>query len=146
MYALASEISLPRPRAEVFDFFSNAKNLQVLTPPWLHFEILTAEPIELHAGTLIDYRLRLHGVPIRWQSEITVWEPPLRFVDEQRRGPYRVWIHEHRFEERAGGTLATDRVQYDHFGGRVVNRLLVARDLERVFSFRRRALLEMFGS
>lgn len=146
VYELSSELSLPRPHQEVFEFFSNAKNLEILTPKWLHFEILTPEPIDLRAGTLIDYRLRLRGVPIHWRSEITVWEPPVRFVDEQRKGPYRVWIHEHRFEERAGSTQVIDQVRYDHFGGWVVNRLFVARDLEKVFTFRRRKLLEIFGS
>jgi len=145
VYELSSELALPRPRDEVFAFFSNAGNLEVLTPPWLHFQILTAEPIDLRAGTLIDYRLHLHGIPIHWRSEITTWEPPHRFVDEQRKGPYKVWIHEHHFEEDAGRTIAIDHVQYDHFGGKLVNRLFVARDLKRVFGYRRQKLLEIFG-
>ena len=145
MYDLRSELALPRPREEIFAFFSDAKNLEILTPAWLHFEILTPEPIELRAKTLLDYRLRLRGIPIRWQSEITVWQPPFRFADEQRKGPYKLWIHEHRFEERGGATIAVDRVQYDHWGGWLVNRFIVARDLEKVFAFRRRKLLEIFG-
>lgn len=146
MYELSFEIPLPRTREEVFGFFSNAKNLEILTPPWLNFEILTPDPIDLKVGTLIDYRLRLRGIPIRWRSEITVWAPPFRFVDEQRKGPYKTWIHEHRFEEQAGSTIAIDHVQYDHFGGLLVNRFFVARDLEKVFAYRRLKLLEIFGS
>src|SRR5579871_5848818 len=86
---------LPRPLEEVFPFFADAGNLPILTPPWLHFHILTTRPIEMRRGALIDYRLRIHGLPIRWQSEIVEWDPPHRFVDEQRRGPYRLWHHEH---------------------------------------------------
>src|SRR5229473_256824 len=95
---------LPKPLDEVFAFFASAANLQILTPDWVGCSILTPEPIELRRGARIDYRLRLHGVPVRWQTEITAWEPPHRFVDEQRRGPYRVWVHEHLFDARADGT------------------------------------------
>ena len=93
---------------------------------------------------MIDYRLRLWGIPIRWQSEITEWEPPHRFVDEQRRGPYRRWIHEHTFVERDGGTLACDRLQYSVLGGSLADYLFVARDLKRVFAFRQETLRRIF--
>lgn len=146
MYTLTFEVEMPRPLEKVFGFFSDAGNLELLTPPWLRFQILTPRPIEMHPGRLIDYRLRLRGFPIHWQSEITVWEPPNRFVDEQRRGPYKTWIHEHVFEERNGKTVVIDRVQYDHYGGTLVNRFLVARDLDRVFAYRRKKLMELFGS
>lgn len=145
MFTYESEILLDRPVDEVFSFFSEARNLEVLTPDFLRFEVLTPEPVEMGPGTRIDYRLRLRGIPLRWQSEITVWEPPRRFVDEQRRGPYRAWIHEHTFEARDGATVARDRVRYDHLGGRLVNRLLVAPDIERIFAYRRRKLEELFG-
>ena len=145
MYEIKSEITLPQPLADVFPFFSDARNLERLTPDWLKFEVLTPDPIEMTAGTLIEYRLRLRGVPIRWRSEITAWEPPYRFVDEQRRGPYRAWIHEHTFEERDGQTIARDHVQYDHLGGRLVNRLLVGPDVAKIFAFRRQKMEEIFG-
>ncbi len=128
---------LARPLAEVFDFFADARNLQVLTPEWLNFCILTPGPIQMQQGTIIEYRLRLRGFPLRWRSEITVWEPPWRFVDEQRRGPYRLWIHEHRFAARDGGTVVTDLVRYAPPGGRLVDRLFVRPDLERIFRYRR---------
>ena len=145
MYEITAEITLPRPLEEVFPFFSDARNLERLTPGWLKFEVLTPDPVEMAPGTLIDYRLRLRGFPVRWQSEITAWEPPYRFVDEQRRGPYRAWIHEHTFEERDGQTVARDRVQYDHFGGRLINRLLIAPDVAKIFAFRRKKMEEIFG-
>ena len=142
---LRSEIWLPKSLEEVFAFFADAGNLQVLTPAWLDFTILTPGPIPMRPGTLIEYRLRLHGLPIHWQSEITAWEPPLRFVDEQRRGPYKLWVHEHRFAPRDGGTQVADNVRYAPPGGRLVDWLFVRRDVERIFQFRRQKLLALFG-
>lgn len=137
---------LPHPREHIFDFFSQARQLQSITPPWLHFEVLTPEPLVIQAGSLIDYRLRLHGIPLRWRSRISVWEPPFRFVDEQLRGPYRRWYHEHRFEPVEGGTLCHDTVDYEVLGGRLIDRWLVAPDLRRIFSFRQQKLHELFGA
>lgn len=140
-----TELWLPKPREQVFAFFSDARNLQAITPDWLDFCVLTPGPILMRPGTLIDYRLRLHGFSIRWQTEITAWEPPARFVDEQRRGPYRAWIHEHRFEAGDNGTLVIDGVRYRPPGGRLVDWLFVRRDVERIFHFRRGRLSEIFG-
>ena len=134
---------IPRGRDEVFAFFSDPLNLESLTPPMLRFEIVSRGPLEVRAGLLIDYRIRLRGWPMAWRSEITVWEPPHRFVDEQRRGPYRAWIHEHRFEDRDGGTLVTDRVRYRVLGGAVADRLVVRRDLRAIFQYRRTRLEEL---
>lgn len=144
-FKLHQELRLPRQRDEVFPFFANARNLETITPPRLSFRILTPAPVAMRTGTLIDYELRLRGLPLRWQSEITVWDPPHRFVDEQRRGPYRRWIHEHLFEEYNGGTLCIDHVHYAILGGRLVERLFVRRNLERIFAFRRVKLLELFA-
>jgi ligand-binding SRPBCC domain-containing protein len=144
-FSLDSRVWLPRPPAAVFEFFADARNLDALTPPWLHFRILTPDPIEMLVGTQIAYRLRFRGIPLRWDSEITVWDPPHRFVDVQRRGPYRKWVHEHTFEEQDGGTLVADRVTYAVLGGRLVQRLLVAPDLQRIFAYRRHKLLDLFG-
>ena len=139
---------LPRPRDEVFRFFSDARNLQRITPPFLHFQVLTPGPIVMRPGTLIDYRLKLHGVPIRWRSEITAWEPPVRFADVQRRGPYAEWTHTHTFEEDDGGTMVRDLVRYrlrgPAFASRLINTLLVAPDTARIFAFRHKALEEIF--
>jgi ligand-binding SRPBCC domain-containing protein len=136
---------LPWPPVEAFPFFADARNLERITPPWLHFSVLTPDPIAMGEGTLIDYRLRLHGVPLRWRTRITVWDPPRRFVDEQVRGPYRLWRHEHRFDPDGGGTRARDRVEYAARGGALAAALLVRRDLDRIFDYRRAALEEIFG-
>lgn len=135
---------VPRPRGEVFAFFADARNLETLTPPWLHFRILTPTPLEMRAGARIDYRLRIRGLPLRWQSEITAWEPPHRFLDEQRRGPYRLWVHEHTFVGRGAGTEVRDRVTYAVPGGWLVERLLVGPDVRRIFAFRQEALARLF--
>ena len=145
MPALHADVWLPRPAERIFPFYADARNLERLTPPWLRFRIVTPPPIEMRIGTLIDYRLRLHGVPISWRSEITAWDPPCRFVDEQRRGPFRHWTHEHLLEERDGGTVVRDRVTYEPLAGRLADRLFVRRDLDRIFAFRRQAILDLLG-
>jgi ligand-binding SRPBCC domain-containing protein len=148
-YELATWQWLPRPRAEVFAFFADAHNLERITPTFLNFHVLTPSPIAMRAGALIDYRLRLRGLPLRWQSEITAWEPPSRFADVQRRGPYRRWDHTHTFDEEDGGTMVRDHVLYQLIGPdvltRVVNSLLVAPDTRRIFAFRHAALEASFG-
>jgi len=138
------ETWLARPRAEVFAFFSDAANLERLTPSWLGFEILTPRPIAMQVGARIDYRLRIHFVPVRWRTEITAWEPPLRFVDEQRRGPYRLWHHTHSFTEQDGGTLVRDQVRYAVLGGILIQKLLVERDVRTIFAHREKVLRELF--
>jgi ligand-binding SRPBCC domain-containing protein len=142
---LHTELWLPRPRTELFPFFADAANLEAITPPWLSFSIQTPRPIEMRPGALIDYRLKVHGIPLRWRTEITVWEPPVRFVDQQLRGPYQLWVHEHRFEERDGGTLVIDHVRYRAPGGPLVERWLVRPDVERIFNYRQEKLQEIFG-
>lgn len=141
-----AELWLPRPPTEVFQFFSDAFNLQAITPSWLRFEVLSPPPIPMAVGTLIDYRIRLHGFPIHWRTEIVEWNPPWRFVDVQRRGPYKLWRHTHRFEEQDGGTLCSDEVRYLPHGGALVNRLFVRRDIERIFDYRRERLLHLLGA
>ena len=143
-YRLTSTFNLEQPIDLVFSFFSDAHNLEKLTPPWLKFRVLTPVPIRIGQGTTIDYRLRIHGLPIRWTSEIGVWEPPHRFADRQLRGPYRRWDHEHTFEEKDGGTLVGDRVEFEVPGGRIPGRLASA-DVRRIFAYRRERLTELFG-
>ncbi len=104
---------LPGEPAEVFEFFADAFNLEDITPPWLGFRIVTPRPIAMREGALIEYRLKLHRVPIRWLTRIEAWEPGVRFVDAQIRGPYKLWHHTHTFEPHAGGTLVRDRVRYE---------------------------------
>ena len=144
-FTLTNELWLPQQPQDVFPFFADAFNLERLTPPSLGFQVLTPPPIEMRVGTLIDYRVRLRGIPMRWQSEITEWEPPHRFVDEQRRGPYRMWIHEHTFTSQDDGTMAKDIVQYAVLGGAIVQRLFVASELKRIFQYRNAALKDHFS-
>ena len=144
-WELRARLRLPRPRPEVFAFFADAANLEALTPSFLRFRIVTPQPVEMRAGALIDYRLRVHGLPLRWRTKITAWDPPHRFVDEQLRGPYRVWIHEHTFEDAPGGTFVNDRVRYRPPFGRLANWLLVERDVRMIFRYRTEALLRRFG-
>ena len=144
-WVLESALEVPRPLDEVFAFFSDAANLSVLTPPFLQFHTLTAQPIHMAVGTLIDYRIRVRGLPVRWRTEIAVWEPPHRFVDDQLKGPYRRWHHEHKFTATAGGTLCEDRVSYSGLGGPLIHALFVRRDIETIFRYRIEKMRELFG-
>jgi ligand-binding SRPBCC domain-containing protein len=144
-YLFQCELWLPQPRAVVFDFFADARNLQTITPPWLHFVILTPTPIEMRPGALIDYKLRVHGFPLRWQTEITEWNPPHHFVDQQLRGPYTLWHHTHRFFDQDGGTRCVDEVRYRPPGGALINYLFVKRDVQKIFAYRQQQLQKHFG-
>ena len=140
---------LPLPPDAVFPFYADARNLERITPPFLRFRVLHSADPALRDGTLIDYRLRLHGVPVRWRSRIESWQPPHAFVDRQLRGPYALWHHRHSFAPYAGGTLVRDQVRYRlPFGalGELIAGRLVTRDLERIFAYRRAALAETFAA
>ncbi|MCC7388356.1 MAG: SRPBCC family protein [Phycisphaerales bacterium] len=146
-YRLHAQVRLASPIGEVFPFFADARNLDRLTPPSLRFEILTPGEIEMAPGTLIDYRIRLRAVPMRWRTRITEWDPPHGFADEQLRGPYRWWIHRHRFTPDGDGTIMTDTVDYAVPGGPLAplaHTLLVRRDVERIFRYRSAAIGEIF--
>jgi ligand-binding SRPBCC domain-containing protein len=139
---------LPGAPDDVFEFFADAHNLEAITPPWLGFRVVTPAPIRMAPGTLIEYRLRLHRVPVRWLTRIEVWEPGRRFVDVQLRGPYRLWHHTHAFEPHGEGTCVRDVVRYRlPLGplGRLVHAAVVRRDLERIFDFRREAVARALG-
>ncbi len=141
-FTLSTELLIERPIDEVFSYFSDAHNLVEITPPKMKLVVLTPTPIEMQIGTLIDYRLKLKGIPIRWQSEITAWNPPHKFIDEQRKGPYRAWIHTHIFDEDDQGTIVRDRVEYAVLGGQIVDKLLVRPDLQKIFEYRSERLQE----
>ena len=136
---------VPTPLDETFAFFADAWNLERITPPLLRFRIVTPGPIAMRAGALIDYRLRLRGIPLRWRSEITAWDPPHGFTDEQLRGPYRKWVHRHDFRAENGGTRVEDHVRYAVLGGALVDRLIVRPDLVRIFAYRREAIGALLG-
>ncbi len=149
LHTLSREQFLDRPPAEVFPFFADARNLEAITPPLLRFRVVTPDPIEMRVGTLIQYRLRLRGVPVNWLTTIQAWDPPHRFVDVQLRGPYALWHHTHDLrDDGAGGTVMRDVVRYAiGFGplGELAHRLLVRRDLEAIFDFRHRHIAQKFG-
>jgi len=140
------EIWLPLPPEELFPFFADAANLDAITPKWLHFRIVTPRPVEMREGALIDYKLRVHGLPLRWRTLIREWNPPHSFVDEQLRGPYRQWVHRHTFEPQNGGTLARDVVHYAVPFDFIAHPFFVRRDIEKIFQHRQKALREMFGT
>ncbi|HEX3240566.1 MAG TPA: SRPBCC family protein [Solirubrobacterales bacterium] len=148
-HVLEREQRVERPIAEVFDFYGEALNLEAITPPWLGFEVTTPDVV-MRPGARIEYRLKLHGVPVRWRTRIDAWEPPHRFVDVQTKGPYALWHHTHEFEsDGPGATILRDRVRYAlPFGplGEIARRLLVRRDLERIFDHRRDAVERLLKS
>jgi ligand-binding SRPBCC domain-containing protein len=139
---------VPLSVPDAFAFFADAANLEAITPPWLRFRILTPQPIALREGALIEYRLTLHRVPVRWRTRIERWEPGVCFVDRQLDGPFAFWEHTHTFAERAGGTLIRDRVVYGMpflAAGALAHRLLIGRDLERIFDYRREAVARLLA-
>lgn len=147
-YRLEQSQFIPKAREEVFTFFADGSNLERITPEFLHFHILTPRPIPMKPGTLIDYQLRLCGVPFRWTTRIETLEPASYFTDVQLSGPYRRWHHRHEFVEVSGGTEMKDIVDYElPLGplGVAVRWLFVCRALYRIFDYRRAAITEIFG-
>lgn len=129
---------VPRPIAEVFAFFADAANLETITPPELRFKLITPSPIELGAGSLIDYQLQLFGIPFRWRTRIAEWQPGVRFVDEQLKGPYAQWIHTHTFHDLGDNTRVADEVRYrlPLFPLGEIALPLVRLQLRRIFDYR----------
>lgn len=144
VYQLRAQLWVPQLRQTVFEFFSDPVNLEAITPDSLNFRIVSPHPVPMCEGVHIDYKLRVHGFPIHWTSCITRWRPPYEFVDEQVRGPYRLWRHRHRFAEHSGGTLIGDVVDYRPPGGWLMDRMFVRRDLKRIFRFRQQKIRELF--
>jgi ligand-binding SRPBCC domain-containing protein len=146
-HVVRASMTLERDRDEVFAFFAAAENLERITPSSLRFEIVTPRPIEIRQGALIEYRLKLLGIPFRWLTEITVWDPPHEFVDEQLKGPYRLWRHRHTFREVEGGTEIEDVVQYGlpfpPLGDLALP--LIRRELRRIFAHRQEAVARLLA-
>jgi ligand-binding SRPBCC domain-containing protein len=146
-YELNSELLLPAGIEETFAFFEDPRNLSRITPPWLNFRIKTPEPLIMRLGAEFDYTIRWLGLPLSWKTLISAYEPPRRFVDEQARGPYRLWRHTHTFVETPEGTRVSDHVAYAlPFGplGKLAHWLAVRRQLEEIFAYRRRVLRRLF--
>lgn len=148
VYEHSCEQFIKAPLKDVFDFFNRPENLSVITPPKLGFKILTPSPIRMQQGAVIDYTIRLMGLPVRWTTLICDYDPPYRFVDTQLKGPYSMWHHTHAFEEKDGGVLARDEVRYVMpMGpiGALANALLVKRDIEGIFKYREKVIEDKFG-
>ena len=148
VYTLERETFVPQPIEPVFGFFSQAENLESITPPWLSFRILNPQAIKMRQGATIAYKLRVRGVPVHWLTEIERWNPPFEFLDAQVKGPYKLWRHTHRFFQVEGGTRIVDIVSYTlPFGvlGRIVHKLLVARDLSAIFNHRQQRVHALLG-
>jgi len=145
-FILKRELTIDLPRSQVFDFFSKAENLEKITPPDLGFHIVTPQPIEMGEGSLIEYRISLHGIPMSWKTLISKWDPPNEFVDEQLSGPYKQWIHRHTFIELdPNTTLIEDEVRYrlpfEPFGD--IAQFFVERQLKNIFDFREKTVNEL---
>jgi ligand-binding SRPBCC domain-containing protein len=148
-YLLTSSLTINLPRKQVFEFFSDAANLERITPPELKFHIVTPQPFELKQGALIDYELKMRGIPVKWRTEISVWNPPHSFTDRQLSGPYKQWIHRHTFTELGENkTLIEDEVKYrlplEPIGD--LAHPLVRAELDRIFAFRQKAVAEILGA
>lgn len=148
IHTLSRELDLRAPLEDVFPFFSRPENLERITPDRMRMTFLTPSPIPMHAGSMIDYVIKLDGIPLRWTTMITEFEPPYRFVDVQLKGPYAFWHHTHSFEEIPGGTRVKDEVRYAMpfgFIGSIVHALKVKRDLTMIFNYRIEVLTREFG-
>ena len=149
VWMLTARQRLMMPRDDLFPFFADAANLARITPPEMRFDILTPQPIVMRAGTIIDYQIRTWGIPMRWRTEITEWNPPIEFVDTQLRGPYAEWVHRHRFIAlTAGTTLMEDHVRFRLPFGRIgaVTGLVVRRQLRRIFAYRNETVTTLLES
>lgn len=143
-----SQCWIPRPIDEVFDFFASAHNLEAITPPWLNFKILSQSTVKIAQGTLVNYQLRLHGLPIKWRTEISQWNPPSNFMDTQLQGPYQFWQHRHRFLPLNGGTLIEDHVLYRlplSVFGRLVAGSFVKNDVSKIFAYRSQKIFDLLS-
>jgi ligand-binding SRPBCC domain-containing protein len=149
-FSLERSIVVRESLEEVYKFFSEPANLQELTPPWLDFRVVGSSTEGVEVGTTIDYRLKVRGLTIRWRSLISAWNPPHSFVDEQLKGPYRMWHHTHTFLETEEGVHVGDKVRYAVPGGPLfeglIERLFVGPDVRKIFDYRVKRLGELFSS
>ena len=145
-YLLKAETLVSSSLGESFDFFASAQNLDLITPPWLRFNMVSKPPIKMFKGAQIQYRLRIHRIPVSWRSEIAIWEPPYRFVDRQISGPFKDWSHLHELSTNpSGGTLITDQVEYRVPFGKIAHSIFVGSDLLKIFRFRNQQVEKMLS-
>ena len=144
VFTLRRTLWVPQPIDNVFPFFSDIHNLDRITPKWLRFRSVD-HPADVAEGTRLQHKFKIRGFPVTWVSEITHWDPPYGFVDEQKKGPYRYWRHEHHFREERDGTVCEDVVKYAVLGGALVNRYFIAPDLKKIFDYRQEKLKKIFS-
>ena len=147
-YQLTDSFVVRSDLQKTWEFFSKAENLPRITPTWMKFEVVTPQPIQIQQDSVLDYRIRWMGIPIGWKTRIIDWSPPRQFIDLQLRGPYSLWHHQHTFSQSEEGTICTDRVLYRvpvPVLGRVMNSLMVKRQLVGIFEFRRRVITQELG-
>ena len=147
-YELTDHFVVKSTLADTWAFFGDAMNLPKITPPWMGFHVLTPAPIDMHTGTLIDYKVKVMGLPVKWRTRIIDWSPPRQFIDLQLRGPYTLWHHQHTFEQVDDGTACTDRVTYKVPAGgigRLMNRFLIRKQLKEIFEYRSKIIDQTFG-
>ncbi|GAB4175444.1 MAG: SRPBCC family protein [Calditrichia bacterium] len=143
-----NEIFLPATLEQAFAFFQNVQNLAKITPPWVHFEIITPPPLDIYEGREYEYKLKVNGIPMHWKTLISVWEPPHRFVDVQLKGPYKTWVHEHSFFERENGVLMIDTVRYQlplGFIGELIHIMQVKKFIKQIFEYRNQIISAVFS-
>lgn len=147
MRTLERESVIKAPIEKVFDFFSKAENLNIITPPQLKFDIITPMPITIKEGTIIDYKIKISGLSFKWRTKITDWEPPNRFIDIQTKGPYKMWVHEHTFTADGNNTVMKDKVNYISKGWflePLIQRFFVRKRVEDIFDYRQKKLSAIF--
>ena len=144
-FTLFSRVEIPSPRDVVFDFFSNPKNLELMTPSFLNFKIIDMPTLPLCENSLITYKLKIRGIPLNWKTLISEWEPPNLFEDIQLKGPYKKWVHQHRFFESGNNTIMEDSLTYRVFGGSIINKLFVEKDVLNIFTHRAEFLTDHFA-
>ncbi|MEJ2543514.1 MAG: SRPBCC family protein [Calditrichaceae bacterium] len=148
MHTLQTEVVLNDSNESVFSFFSNIENLERITPDWLNFTILRQTPIDIKKGSLFYFQIRIFKVPLKWKTEITCWEPPYRFIDEQLKGPYKKWIHEHRFIDEGNQTRMIDIVNYQvpgWFFSSLIHKLFVRNAVKKIFRYRKETIKQIFN-
>jgi len=148
LYVYKQQQKIGKPLADLFPFFEKPENLSLLTPKWLSFKIKSKEPLSMKEGARFEYTIKLFGIPMHWETLITKYEPPFQFVDEQLKGPYKVWIHTHSFIENNEQVLMTDEVKYDLYGGflkGIINHFFIKHSIKQIFRFRKAAITEFFN-
>ncbi len=149
MFIFEQRQEIDKELYEIFPFFEKPENLGEITPTWINFKINGNKKMKMQENAEFNYTIKMYGIPIRWKTLITKYEPPYLFVDVQKKGPYKKWIHHHHFEEKGGKTIMIDKVEYDLYGGpikKLINKLFIERSVKKIFQFRKEVIKKKFGN